>query len=164
MKQHETLGIPFEVKMRATRPLPDGDRKSITHVLMVEAFNFGQAERNARQVFAALWPDDTSPFAISIRITSRKEYLRPDEATPAIHTEGTNILPGTWYQTIVEWRELDETSGRDRRQRQSWLVSTDQGTDNVNEIISTHLSTLGITKYKLRRIELTDIEAVTTLK
>lgn len=166
MTQHETIGLNFEVKMRTTLTLSDGARKSVSHALMVEAFNFGQAERYARQACAVLWSDEATPFATSIRITSRKEYLSHDEAEAGaiLNADGRDIHPGTWYQTIVEWRETDPDTARERRQRKAWLVSTAQGTDSVSELIAAHLHALGITEYKLRRIELTDIEAVVTLK
>lgn len=166
MKQNELIGMIFEVKMRTIHVTDEGDKKSATHIILTEALSFSQAESQARAVITALWPDDTNPFAFAMRITTRREIILPPSAVPVESPARQHVYPGTWYQAIVEWSELDEKTGRDRKQRKTYLILIDDHdlTDTAHDIISDHLAALGITDYKLRRIELIEAEAVAKFK
>lgn len=164
MKQNELIGMIFEVKMRTIHVTDEGDKKSVTHIILTEALSFSQAESQARAVITALWPDDTNPFAFAMRITTRREIILPPGTAPVESPARQHIYQGTWYQAIVEWSELIEDTGKYRKQRKAYLILTDQDTESAAAIISDHLAAQGITDHKLRRIELIEAEAVAKFK
>lgn len=92
----------YEVKMRALRKLDEEPETQVTHVVLVEALNFGEAEKRARAIVPLINPNDTNPYAVAIKmLPSRKIILSGEEKHYLC--AGMNAYLHTWFSVQAEW-------------------------------------------------------------
>lgn len=144
----------YEVKMRALRKLDEESKTPVTHVVLVEALNFGEAEKRARAIVPLINPDDTNPYAVGIKMLPARKCIMSGEEKHFL-CSGMNAYLHTWFSVQVEYNLCGNTFKKN-------LLVAATSTNEADDLVRDELVYNGVDRefIDIKEIKLTPIKVL----
>lgn len=144
----------YEVKMRALRKLDEESKTPVTHVVLVEALNFGEAEERARAIVPLINPDDTNPYAVGIKMLPARKCIMSGEERHFL-CSGMNAYQHTWFSVQVEFISCCSAFKKN-------LLVAATSTNEADDLVKDELVYNGVDKdsIDIKEIKLTPIKVI----